>query len=251
VSETPPPPAPSDEPGPFSERPTRADPIESEARAASLRSKPPSQPPPDDPPSVPPLPLESAKASLAPRPIPAVGDDADVAPRATTSLASVPPRASELPPDGSRRILTALVGITGAAVGIAIVAIIFAARDPSPAPSVPTSPTANVVTTPPPPAKPTAPDPPASSPVAEPSTIQVTMDVSPNYARVYLDKERLKAPYARTLPRDGADHELKIEAPGHKTKKIPFKASGDLALVVALEALPKKKKNPTTNEDIY
>ena len=278
IPSAPPPPRVSDAPAgmdrddpPVSSRVTRADPIEAETRAAQLRSAP-STPPEaeapfeqpasesarsespasEKPASVPPLLLDSAKASLSTAPAPPAVAAAAPSPAQAAVPPSIPPRGSEVPPDGGRRILTALVGITGAAVGIAVVAIVFATRS-TPPPSVPGGSTA-VAPTVRPAATATsaaAPAPSASTAAPEPATITVTMEVSPSYARVYLDKARIKPPYDRTLPRDGADHELKIEAPGHKSKKIPFKATGDLSLVIALEALPKKKKNPTTNEEIY
>ncbi|MBL9023893.1 MAG: hypothetical protein JNL21_16985 [Myxococcales bacterium] len=248
-----------------SERPTLSDPIES-AAIAELTRPPRAEPAPA--PVAAPAPVPAAErapvgvsepereAEPVPEPEPATA--AAHAPATDKPAAvSVPPRASlpssAAPPDNSRRLVTALVGTTGAAVGIAVVAIIFAMRGPAPTTPGP-APTQRAAPTPAQPQITPSPAPTASTvppPVPAASTIQLTMEVSPNYARVYLDKARLKAPYAQSLPKDGAAHELKIEAPGHKTKKVPFQATSDLSLVIALEALPKKAKPASSNEDIY
>lgn len=265
-----------DEPA-VSERPTLADPIESAAIAALTRPGPsapapaPEPEPPTDDAAIP----ESAPIADAPiADAPSGQPEAEPPPEeaaappahpssapaeASRSLASTPPpsgvksTAPMEPPDNSRRLVTALVGTTGVAVGIAVVAIVFAMRGPASIPpaSAPTqraTPTASAPRS----AAPSTPSVSTSAAPAPPApTIKLTMEVSPNYARVYLDKARLKAPYELSLPRDGAKHELKIEAPGHKTRRVPFEATADLALVVALEVLPKKKPPPAPNEDIY
>lgn len=240
---------------PVSGRPTLADPIESEAMAARMLPAPRPTPPEEELTSEEeekpqPEPDEPGKAvERRTRP------PAPSAPKTETAsaLASVPPRASVAPTDASRRLVTALVGTTGAAIGIAVVAIVFATRPtatPTASPSAPGPERAAPASTQQA-ASSTAATSTAQAPAApEPASMTLKIEVSPDYARVYLDGARLKPPLERTLPRDGADHELRIEAPGHKTRKIPFKANADLALVVALEALPKKKSAPT-NEDIY
>lgn len=150
--------------------------------------------------------------------------------------------------------MTALVATLGLAVGIAAVAIIFATRNgeqevraaAQPQPSSATPP-AGAPTTPS--ASPVASA--AQAPASSAAQIQITIDSSPHYARVYLDKKRLDPPFEISLPRDGAAHEVKVEAPGHKSRTVPFKATADLALVVALEPLPKAKQPPKKDDDIY
>ncbi len=261
---------PSEEPA-VSERPTLSDPIES-AAIAELTRPPRAEPAPEPVAEPVPAPVTVPAAERAPagqseskreaqpvpEPEPTTAAGAEAPATDKPAAVSVPPRASlpssAAPPDNSRRLVTALVGTTGAAVGIAVVAIVFAMRGPAPA-TPGQAPTQRAAPTPAQPQITTSSAAPTASPVPPPvpaaSTIQLTMEVSPNYARVYLDKTRLKAPYAQSLPRDGAAHELKIEAPGHKTKKVPFQATSDLSLVIALEALPKKAKPASSNEDIY
>jgi len=87
----------------------------------------------------------------------------------------------------------------------------------------------------------------ASSTAPDADTIKLHIDVSPDYAKVTLDGKKVKTRYDGTLPKDGAKHVLKIDAPGHKQKKIEFVASADTNLVIALEALSKAAR-PRTGE---
>jgi hypothetical protein len=267
---------------PVSARITRADPIEVAAHAElsrALATPPPS--PAVKAPETAPSAAEKTKSSAepasaevaTPREPSSLAKPSTTAPAvvAATARTAVPdpapdtrPSAAEVVstrPDRSRRLVTALVGITGAAVGIAVVAIVFASRPADPI-KTGSSPLGGASPT----AQPGRPGPgpsnaPSATPAVPPSqNIQLTIDASPKYARVYLDNQRMKDPYELTLPRDGKDHEVRVEAPGHKTRKIPFKASADLALVIALEPLPKKKTGsspspssgpPPKDEDIY
>ena len=97
---------------------------------------------------------------------------------------------------------------------------------------------------------PTAPTaaPTAPGTVQAAQTIKLHVEISPDYAKLSLDGKKLKAPYEGTLPKDGAKHLLKIDAPGHKQKKIEIIASADTNLVVALEPLPKVKKTADPGE---
>jgi hypothetical protein len=269
--------------GPVSARITRADPIEVAAHAELSRALvTPAPAPAVNTPLTAPSPMSaepgsalrngegSAPAARAPASTtPTTTALAVVTPmRPVAALAEVSldtrPSATEVVstrPDRSRRLVTALVGITGAAVGIAVVAILFASRAPEPTktgssshPGGPPGATAQSGRSSPGPS-----NAPGSSAAVPPSqNIQLTIDASPRYARVYLDNQLMKTPYELTLARDGKDHEVRVEAPGHKTRKVPFKSSADLALVIALEPLPKKKNGsapsappPPKDDDIY
>lgn len=187
---------------------------------------------------------------------PAASVVAEAAPEARPSSTEI----ASTRPDRSRRLVTALVGITGAAVGIAVVAIVFASRAPDTAKtgssSHPGVPSPNAPAGRSGPASSIAPSAVHATPPSQ--NIQLTIDASPRYARVYLDDQKMTEPYELTLPRDGKEHEVRVEAPGHKTRKVPFKSSADLALVIALEPLPKKKNGsvpsappPPKDDDIY
>ncbi len=135
--------------------------------------------------------------------------------------------------------------IIGACACALLGAVYFAmSGEPAPAPlaSASSKPAATSTPTPTPSTTTATSKPTVDTSVPASPTIKLHIEITPEYAKVSLDGRKLKAPFDGTLPRDGAKHVLKIDAPGHKQKKIEITASADTNLVIALEPLPKPSK---------
>ena len=145
-------------------------------------------------------------------------------------------RPRPLPPDAKPAI--------AAACAVALFGAVYFAMSgdtpPAPLASATPKPTATAATTAATPTTTAAPT--ITTGVQAAQTIKLHVEISPDYAKLSLDGTKLKAPFDGTLPKDGAKHVLKIDAPGHKQKKIEIIASADTNLVVALEPLPKVHK---------
>ncbi|MBK6520424.1 MAG: hypothetical protein IPG04_41440 [Polyangiaceae bacterium] len=189
--------------------------------------------------SVPPRLASVAPASVAPRLASVAPRPASVAPRA--SFAAPYEVAPERPREG--RLLAGGLAILAALGGI----IYFVTSGPNPPPQSPTQkpaptapataslpPTAVVVST-------------VSASVAsgaatdaKPTLMRLALDLEPPYAKVYLDGALLPKDKAHMIPRDGKEHELRVEAAGYRKRKLKFTADGDVRLVVSLEVVPKE-----------
>lgn len=67
-------------------------------------------------------------------------------------------------------------------------------------------------------------------------SIKLTLQIEPRHARVTLDGKALSLKSKdHLLPRDGQPHELRVEAPGYRRKKVKFNADADTRLVVSLD----------------
>jgi serine/threonine-protein kinase len=89
---------------------------------------------------------------------------------------------------------------------------------------------AAVTATPPPPAPP--------EPIA-PAVVTVTIQASPPEARLLLDGKPLSGnPFKGTLPRDGAEHSLRVEAKGHEALERTLRLERDVTMSLALTREP-------------
>jgi hypothetical protein len=77
-----------------------------------------------------------------------------------------------------------------------------------------------------------------------PATVRLEVEVHPPYARVFLDGSLVGHPVRTSLPRDGALHELRFEAGGHKPQQRSFQADRDSTFVIHLEPMPKLSPAP-------
>jgi hypothetical protein len=138
-----------------------------------------------------------------------------------------------------RRVVIALSVLTVLALGISVIAVSAAMKDPATEDrSAPASGAASASKPAPPPEERPAES--AAPLLSAPGTIRVHVEVSPREARVYVDGVRIKPPLEYSLTRDDARHEVRVEAPGYKPKKTAFAAAADVHLVISLEPLPPK-----------
>jgi serine/threonine-protein kinase len=93
------------------------------------------------------------------------------------------------------------------------------------------------------PAAASAPPPPVETPRAIPTTpppvptsVRVTLRALPSSATFVIDQgKRVDNPFVGDLPRDGFDHQVKVSAPGYKSKTITVRFDKDVVLDVNLE----------------
>ncbi len=98
------------------------------------------------------------------------------------------------------------------------------AAAPTPAPTPPSSATPTVA---------------ASAKSATMPTIELFIDASPRFARVYVDDVLLTGrPIKEPFARDEREHEIRIEAIGYRPIKTRFTARGDTHLILSLEPIP-------------
>lgn len=78
---------------------------------------------------------------------------------------------------------------------------------------------------------------PSAPPPADlPKVVRVRIDVTPRAARVTLDNVLLTAhPIDEMIPRDGKEHEIRIELAGYETVKKTFTGDGELNLTITLK----------------
>ncbi len=220
---------------------TRGAAVEESAAPVSLRLDP-REEPPSRPPAATPTPTPAPRSRTPAATVASVRLQ-EPAPAAQEQAQSDPP-----PPRPRTRSVVdgKLIAAIVAGFGLIAGALYVTSRDPEPrsdlAAAVPSpaapglTPTATSTSTAVAPA-------PSADVSAAPATVRLKVEVSPDYARVKIDGKKLKLPFDGTLPKDGAKHTLKIEAPGHKTKTIEVMANADTNLVIALE--PVLKANPT------
>jgi serine/threonine-protein kinase len=142
---------------------------------------------------------------------------------------STPPKVATPPPKSRWLIPAALV------IAIAIVTVAFMMRN-KPAPlasdTSATSPSSTA-------AAPASAATPAASSSAQAADdhVQLTVNASPASARVAVDDGGLMAtPFVSLMPRDGAVHHVRIEAPHFATKIVNFTANADASIDVSLES---------------
>lgn len=140
---------------------------------------------------------------------------------------------------GSRIWPFALAAVV--ATGVAAVAVLAAMRE-APPPSEPLGQTAlapqSAVA-----AAPASVTSSAATPGAAKKTMQLTLEIQPDYARAYLDGVLLTtSARVQNLPRDGRKYVLRVEAPGFLPHESSFEANGDVRLVIGLNRLPPKRK---------
>jgi serine/threonine-protein kinase len=83
-------------------------------------------------------------------------------------------------------------------------------------------------------ARPVATAPPSS--VATPETVAVNLSARPVEAKLYLDDIALETnPFSAEMPRDGAMHHVRAEAPGYVASRTEIILDRDAAIVLALE----------------
>lgn len=176
--------------------------------------------------------LDLLGALPAPRMPTGVHPRAEAAGLETPLASSISEKASAEPappaPAPRRLVPYLLTAIVGAVVALG--AVEMTRSDVSPPPSAAPSP---------------APTP--SSPPEASQTVAVTIDVSPDDARVYLDDALLaQGAYEGKVQRDGKTYELRVEAPGYTTARRTFVAEGDvfLSFLLAVEAPPGAKAAP-------
>ena len=76
-------------------------------------------------------------------------------------------------------------------------------------------------------------------------TIVVRIKADPLYARVFLDGILLtKTPIEVTIPKDEQQHEVNVEAPGFRSKKMNFVADANVSIIAALDRLASNKRSP-------
>jgi hypothetical protein len=254
-SETPPEPATRVSPE-ADEPPATAKSTESEARADST-------PPAAQTPG-------RARASSPPGP----SEDDDQPPSKRRALETSPELAAELKRlrpreireadrEGALKLPTLVMGLAAIAVlvsGVSLYVTLGAKPDPvaappapDPRPAPPPSGPAPIPSSQPSAATaPSAPAPTASTTELESVTLEV--EVSPYYAQVYLDGTLLTKPFRVGMVRDAREHELRIEAGGHKSQRRTFVVKGDRSFVIALEPIVGRRPDgpppePTSSYD--
>ncbi|NUP07651.1 MAG: hypothetical protein HOW73_16510 [Polyangiaceae bacterium] len=207
-------------------------------------------------PNSPAAPVAAPTPAPAPTPVaPMPVRVAEVARPREKPLATAPPH-TEHEETGRR---SSWMWIAGAALLVASGVVFYFASSMSSQPANQASPAG---TTPePPPTGSAPPDRNAQAPVAsEPAAsstgsasaesaaqIRLVLDLEPKNARVLLDGVALP-PKAKehVLPKDGKQHELRVEAAGYRKRKLTFVADADVRLVVSLEIVPPASPAPTT-----
>ncbi|MBL9025089.1 MAG: hypothetical protein JNL21_23025 [Myxococcales bacterium] len=232
------PPPPPEPPGPA--------PLEAPAAVT-----PPSEPEPHAEPKPVPAPPQATKP---PQPPEARAPMADAASPSLQKVVASPPvvsdplgQVSPPRPAGGRRSRSLLPLVVAAVVtsAIAVVAVIVATRDRPESP--PEDMTESSAMPPPPP--PTSPGsaaasaaPPASTAGGVSKPIQLTLDVQPKFARVYLDGVLLTtSARVQSLPRDGRKYVVRVESPGYVPRETTFEANADVRLVISLNRIPPRR----------
>jgi hypothetical protein len=208
------------------------------------------------------VPPEVARSSSPP-------DDDDLPPsgrpprRATPEVAAElkrlrPREIQETDREGGVRIPTlVLAGIAVFASSVSLYVTLGAKPDPTPPTPPPEARTAPASPVPSPTSRPSAvPTIPsteraASEPPVVPEGVNLEVEVSPPYAQVYLDGTLLTKPFTVLLARDTREHELRVEAGGHKTQRRTFVMKGDRSFVIALEPIVGKKPDGAPPEPTY
>ena len=176
------------------------------------------------------------------------------------------------PPQGSKTWLFVVGGLAAALVigGIVAVAVIIpqlgdgddtvATAPPPPPPVDPQPPEPPVVPETPPDVVAATTDGGAeavtgdAAPAAEeagPSKVRVTITVSPENARIFVDDERVTGnPAEVELPADGASHTVRADAPGHREESQEFTASEDSEIQLALHRRRGGSRPPRGGEEL-
>lgn len=128
--------------------------------------------------------------------------------RTTTGVISTPDRLSTIPPQKKR---LGMLGIAGTALLLVAASVVFISRNgPEPASATP----------------------PLSSAAKR---IDVALDTLPPGATVLIDGRPVgSAPYRGQVNRDGSRHEIRAQAPGHRTKSIEVDYTSDIAMTLEL-----------------
>lgn len=84
-----------------------------------------------------------------------------------------------------------------------------------------------------------SPTPPAPPEPIAPAVVTVTIQASPPEARMLLDGKPLSGnPFKGTLPRDGAEHSLRVEAKGHDALERTLRLERDITMSLSLTREP-------------
>ncbi len=89
-----------------------------------------------------------------------------------------------------------------------------------------------------------------AAPIPPPTSARLTINVTPKTARTSLDGKSILTPGPTTLPVDGKQHLLKVEAPGFQTRSMELAIDGDKMLDVALDkngVVPSHPTGPATS----
>lgn len=190
-------------------------------------------------------------AALVPEPLPPAAPTSPVAPPSAAPMVAPGPPPSSLPAaelvrsgPSRRAVVIGGLGLLGA---VAIALIVWSPSDPEPEPIAP----------PPSPAR--GPEGAVSAPAlaperavegpGAPSTIRLTVEVTPRGAKVKLDGEVLRDPFHKTLPRADVEHVVEVEARGYQKRKARFRATADANIIIALDRLPPKESPPEQSSD--
>ena len=135
-----------------------------------------------------------------------------------------------------------LLGVAGAIAAVAAGVIWFAVANRAPDPGAPTGGQAQAQEAV---RAPATAAPPPTTPPPEATPVTVTLRAAPSDARFYLDDgAALENPFIGKFPRDGRVHTLRIEAPGHVTKRKEIVFNDDVMVDLSLEkeeVVPQKK----------
>jgi serine/threonine-protein kinase len=149
--------------------------------------------------------------------------------RSVTSLASAAAAPAPPSPRGASRTVLVLAGL-GALLVAALTVVVGRSLLATPVPSSAASSAPAAVSS----GEAASP----SSAVAAPALVEVglTVRVTPAKARLFLDGAPLATgSYEGKLRKDGATHQLRVEAPGFVTKEETLTASGDVLMSLSLE----------------
>jgi serine/threonine-protein kinase len=136
-------------------------------------------------------------------------------------------------PASNNRLTLVALGIAAAAGGAAALLYVGFARPTASAPATSNAVTAAPITTTAPApivTEPTASSLPSASPDATAKATKILVKASPETAEIFLDGKRVgdKGRYEGTVPQDGAEHEIKVDAPGFASKTKTVKSGEDL-----------------------
>ena len=146
----------------------------------------------------------------------------------------------------AKRPPTLIIALAAAVMALAAV-LVFAVTRPS-APPAPAAARPTAPTTPPEPAATTPPAqtqgiavalPPITPPVV-PQKVDLAMKLkaSPSQAKIWVDGVEVAAnPYSAQIPKDGASHKVRADAPGYVPKEMLFTADSDVSLELALDPI--------------
>ncbi|MBK8939294.1 MAG: PEGA domain-containing protein [Polyangiaceae bacterium] len=85
----------------------------------------------------------------------------------------------------------------------------------------------------------------APAPAPKPETVAVEIDVTPKFARVFIDGVLFTgSPIRVTMPKDGKTHEVRVESPGFAPRTTTFVTDANASLILALNRLPPKPPTP-------